>query len=90
MLLFDLREPFTGVVHETEQHPLVEIRSLSDRAKAVMMIYNLDFTRISYSFLSFDPDTGMTATVEARTPERAYELAQAEYQRDMGPTRAVQ
>ncbi|WP_148863275.1 hypothetical protein [Marinobacter fonticola] len=91
MLLFDLRQPMTDCrVHDTEEHPLVELRALADRALAVMMSYSLDYARVSYTMLSFDPDTGKTVTVEARTPGRAYELAQAEYQRDTGPSQAVQ
>ena len=91
MLLFDLRESMLeGQVHDTDRHPLEELHVLGDRSRAVLMVYSLDYSRISYTVMSFDPRTGKTVTVEARTPGRAYELAQAEFQRDTGPSQSVQ
>lgn len=92
MLIFDLQKPMLAAsrVHETEQHPLEALITLADRSIGMMMVYNLDELNISYTFLSFDPDTRKHITVEAPNPVRAYELAQAEYQRDTGPSRSVQ
>lgn len=85
MLIFDLKKPFgTGAkVHETNLHPLEEIANIADRSVGVMMIYSLDEVRVSYSVIAYDPATRKHVTVEARTPERAYELAQVEYRRDV-------
>lgn len=85
MLIFDLKKPFGTATktHETDLHPLEEIVNIADRAMGVMMVYNLDEARISYTVISYDPTSKKHITVEARTPWRAYELAQVEYQRDI-------
>ncbi|MGQ4879817.1 hypothetical protein ACOJCM_14725 [Billgrantia sp. LNSP4103-1] len=92
MLTFDLRKPMLTAsrVHESDQHPLEALRRLADRAMGVFMIYNVDELNISYTVMAFDPGTGKYVTTEAPSPTRAYELAQAEYQRDTGPSRSVQ
>lgn len=92
MLIFDLQKPMLTAarVHDTEQHPLQALTTLADRSIGMMMVYNLDELNISYTFLSFDPGTRKHITVEAPNPVRAYELAQAEYQRDTGLCSTVQ
>lgn len=92
MLIFDLQKPmFTGCrIHATKQHPLEALVTLADRSVGMMMIYSLNETSLSYTFLSYDPDTRKHITVEAPDPMRAFELAQAEYQRDTGPSRSAQ
>ncbi|NVF13773.1 hypothetical protein [Vreelandella maris] len=92
MLIFDLRKPMLEAceVHDTDKHPLEALINLADRSIGMMMLYNVDAVRLSYSFLSFDPGTGKHITVEAPDPVRAYELAQAEYQRDTEPSQLAQ
>ena len=92
MLIFDLKKPFDTATktHETDLHPLEEIVNIADRSMGVMMVYNIDETRISYTVISYDPASKKHITVEARTPWRAYELAQEEYRSDIQAVRLSQ
>ena len=92
MMIFDLKKSMLNAasVHDTEQNPFDALATLADRSIAMMMVYNLDDTTLAYLFISHDPNDRKHITVEASNPVRAFELAQAEYQRDTGPTQAVQ
>lgn len=91
MLFFNLKQPFDAAarVYKTKLHPLEAIITMADRSVGVMMVYSLDEERISYTVIAYDPATKKHITVEARTPLRAYELAQAEYQRDIKGSRSA-
>lgn len=93
MLVFDLSKPdviASSWVYDTDQPPFVALQEIADRSQAVMMGYNIDLAHIAYSVVAFDPANGKHITIDEMTPERAIELAQAEYQRDTSPARAVQ
>lgn len=82
MILLDLRKPLSeaGVVHQTERHPISELKYLANPARAVMLIYNDDWQRHTFSCLRYDPVTGEFGTYDASTVEEAYRGAQAQFQ----------
>lgn len=92
MIIFDLRKPMLAAssIHNTDQHPLEALRRIADRAMATFMYYNVDEENICYTAMAFDPASGKYVTVESPDIVRTYELAQAEYQRDTGPSQTVQ
>ncbi len=92
MLLLDLRWPIrlSATVVQTQEHPLAVLRALGDRSKAVMMVFNQDFQHTRYTCMAFNPADGQTVCADGGTPEEAFELAKAQYQRDTGPTQALQ
>lgn len=92
MILLDLRWPMgmAATVVQTQEHPLTVLRALGDRSKAVMMVFNQDFQHIRYSCMAFNPADGQTVCIDGDTPGEAFEIAKAEYQRDTGPTQALQ
>lgn len=92
MLLLDLRWPIrlSATVVQTQEHPLAVLRALGDRSKAVMMTFSQSFESVRFSCMSYNPADGKTVCADGDTPEEAFELAKAQYQRDTGPTQALQ
>lgn len=88
MLLLDLRAPLMMVTNvvETDASPMEMLHSLRDRSKAVMTIFNADLKRHRYCCVSFNPETNDMVFATAPSAEEAYQLAQAQYQRDTSPT----
>ncbi|MDN3520017.1 hypothetical protein [Halomonas ramblicola] len=89
MVIHDLRTPMmaNSKVIETEENPITLLRSLNDRSRVVMLMYkpDLDPTSLVYCFMSFNPENGELGFAYGGDAQEAYELAQAQYQRETSP-----
>lgn len=92
MLVHDLRAPMmvAADVIETEVTPLELLTSLKDRSKTVMLTYAEAPHVYRHCFVWFDPATGSLGFAAASDGQEAYELAQAQYQRETSLYRTMQ
>lgn len=89
MVVHDLRGPLMLAprVIETAESPLVLLQRLGDRANTVMLMHKPDLgpDSLRFSFCWYRPEDGSFGFACADMAQEAYELAQAQYQRETHP-----
>ncbi|MGE4532616.1 hypothetical protein [Halomonas sp.] len=90
MIVHDLRTPMMMNVKviESDDDPFEVLKTLGDRCRAMMVMHRRDLEQnnIMFGFIAYSPDTDQLVYSWHSDGKTAYELAQAQYQRDTSPT----